>query len=40
MYRRQRASVNVLVCLFLASGLAWASITGSISGVVKLMYLR
>ncbi|MGO9088784.1 MAG: TonB-dependent receptor domain-containing protein [Candidatus Sulfotelmatobacter sp.] len=34
MHRRQRASVNVLACLFLALGLAWASITGSISGVV------
>ena len=30
----QRGSVEVLAGLFLALGLAWASITGSISGVV------
>jgi hypothetical protein len=34
MRSRQRGSVVVLVGLFLALGLAWASITGSISGVV------
>src|ERR1017187_7591076 len=34
MRNHQRASVLVLVGLFLALGLAWASITGSISGMV------
>jgi len=34
MRSRQRASIVVLVCLSLGLGLAWASITGSISGVV------
>ncbi len=34
MRNHQRASVLVLVGLFLALGLAWASITGSISGLV------
>ncbi len=34
MRNHQRSSVLVLVGLFLAMGLAWASITGSISGLV------
>ncbi|MGA8762087.1 MAG: TonB-dependent receptor, partial [Candidatus Sulfotelmatobacter sp.] len=34
MRSRQRGIVAALVCLFLAGGFAWASISGSISGVV------